>query len=249
MALVVAIGNPTPSYAGIDEWLRSVMNNGRHADKHYRPPRVKKTKTVDPLKALRHQMVTGDDLSEKQLGTLVKNGDDLAAFKLAQKIEAENDPERLDSAMRYYAQAFEGGREFAAPSIIRLLDTGVAADDPELLERTEGILEKQAIKDAGVRDALIRMYQSGKPFGEQAEKADALLVAAAESGDAQAALDLAYAQLKGGPAPENIEKAKGYLEIAAKADDLAIRTQAENILRGLQPGQPPILTVASETAQ
>lgn len=251
MALLVAIGNPTPSYAGFEDWLKGVMDApGKHAGRYYREPRTSKTrapKTVDPMKALRHKMVTGADLTEKQLGQLAKTGDDLAAFKLGQKIEAEGDPERLESAMRYYAQAVEGGREFAAPSIVRLLDTGVGADDQKLLDRAETILGKQALKDTGIRSALIRMYRAGKPFGAQGEKADALLVAAAEGGDTQAALDLAYSTLKLGPAPENIDKAEGYLQIAAKADDLSIRTQAENIMRGLEPGQTPILTVASET--
>src|SRR5690606_26215235 len=103
--------------------------------------------------------------------------------------------------------------------------------------------------DAVARDALIRMYREGAPFGPKAEEADALLVAAAEAGDARAALDLAYAMLKGVPNPAKIESARGYLTVAAEADDLAIRTQAENILRGLTPGQPPILTVASEALQ
>jgi hypothetical protein len=99
------------------------------------------------------------------------------------------------------------------------------------------------------RDALIRMYRAGDPFGLEPEKADALLVAAAEGGDAEAALDLAYATLAGVPNPAKIELAKGYLKIAAAAEELSIRTQAENILRGLEPGQPQILTIASETAQ
>ena len=71
-------------------------------------------------------------------------------------------------------------------------------------------------------------------------------MAAADGGDAKAALDLAYALLAGTPAPHKIEMAKGYLQVAAQAENLSIRTQAENILRGLEPGQPSILTVASE---
>ena len=248
LALLVALGNPVPSQAGVDDWLKGIMNApGRHAGKHYREPR--KVRQVDPMAALRHKMVSGVELSEKQLGQLVRSGDDLAAYKLGQKIEAAGDPARLPAAMGYYVTAVAGGREFAAASIIRLLDTGVGAGDPELLSRTETLLTAEATDHANVRDALIRMYRGGKPFGLKSDEADALLVAAANAGDAKAALDLAYASLTGVPDPARIEAAKGYLAIAAKAEDLSIRTQAENILRGLKPGQPPILTVASEIAQ
>jgi TPR repeat protein len=255
MAALVALGSPTPSYAGFDEWLKGVMKTpGRHAlqnrhhETHVKKKKVRRAKAADPMKQLRHRMVSGEELSEKQLASLVKNGDDLAAYKLAQKIEAGGDPDRLDDAMGYYVTAIKGGRDFAAAPVIKLLDAGVAADDPKLLERTETVLVAEATDHANVRDALIRMYRSGKPFGAEPQKADEMLIAAAEAGDAKAALDLAYAALTGVPNPAKIEFAKTYLAIAAKSEDLSIRTQAENILRGLTPGQPPVLTVASETS-
>jgi len=256
MTGLVSFGAPTPSQAGFNEWLKSVMNApGRHADPHDRArerqlqKKMRKAKVVDPLKQLRHQMVSGKTLTEKQLGRLIKNGDELAAYKLAQKIEAGGDPARLDDAMGYYVVAVKGGRDFALAPIIRLLDTGVAADDAKLLARVEKTLAAKAPDHDNARRALIRMYRDGEPFGLKPDAADALLAAAAEAGDARAALDLAYIMLAGVPNPARIESARGYLTIAARAEDLSIRTQAENILRGLEPGQPPILTVASETAQ
>jgi TPR repeat protein len=249
MALLVALGTATPSNADFDAWLKGVMDApGRHAGKHYPEPRKKRlVRKADPMKALRSAMVSGKELTEQQLGQLVKSGDELAAYKLAQKIEATQDPDRLPEAMANYVVAVNGGRDFATSSIVRLLDMGVGTDDPELLAGAEDALVAEAADDAKVRDQLIRMYRSGEPFGPKALEADAMLVAAAEAGDTEAALDLAYAMLAGVPNPARIEAAKGYLKIAVTAENLSIRTQAENILRGLEPGQPSILTVALET--
>lgn len=195
----------------------------------------RKPKVVDPLKLIRNKMVSGEEVTTAQLEKLAKSGDDLAAYNLGKRIEADGDATAYGTAVTYYVQAVEGGRTFAVKPIIRLLDAGAASDSPELLARTETLLAKQALSDDGTRDALIRMYRAGTPFGLHPDKADELLVAAAEAGDSQAALDLAFSLLSGTPDPAEIEKAKAYLAIAKASDQLNVRTMAENLLRALEP--------------
>ena len=209
----------------------------------------KAAKKVDPMKAIRNRMVAGNDVSDKELRKLADSGDDLGQFHYAKRLEERGDPEVIDTAATYYLKALKKDREAAERPLIRLLDGGTLGEEAELIADAEAILgERAADGDPVAREALIRMYRDGKPFGLAPEKADALLVAAAEGGDAKAALDLAYVMLRGVPAPDKLEAAKGYLKIAAAAEDLSIRTQAENILRGLEPGQPQILNVASEAS-
>jgi TPR repeat protein len=242
--VAVIAGGITPAHAGFDEWLKGVMNHpGRHALKGYRDPRP--PKVIDPMKAIRNKMVQGEAVSFKQLRQLANSGDDLAAYNLAKRIEEGGDASELPTAVAYYMRAVKGGRDFALRPIIRLLEAGVGADDPDLLGDAEKLLAGKALKDTFARDALIRMYRAGQPFGLQPEKADELLIASAEAGDSKAALDLAFALLSGVPGPAETEQAKGYLKIAATSETLNIRTMAENILRTLEPQ----LTASTETVQ
>ncbi len=225
--------------------------NARQAAEYARahPPRQavtrqpKQAKPVDPLKVIRTKMVAGKSVTYKQLRTLADSGDDLAAYNLGKRIEEGGTASEFDTALAYYAQAFEGGREFAIRPIVRLLEAGAAADSPKLLQRTEKILARHALEDTATRDKLIRMYRTGKPFGLAPEKADDLLAAAAEGGDGKAALDRAFALLAGTPDAARIEEAKTYLAIARASDEINVRTMAENLLRTLDPQ----LTAAAET--
>jgi TPR repeat protein len=177
---------------------------------------------------------------------LADSGDDLAQFYLAKRIEADSDPETLDTAARYYLQAAENGRGSAVQPLIRLLNADVFGRSLKDLASAQELLEGLAAKgDPVARDGLIAMYRSGTPFGLNPEYADQLLVFSAEGGDSKAALDLAFALLAGQPEPAEIEAAKGYLKIAAASETLNIRTMAENLLRTLEPQ----LTASTETVQ
>lgn len=203
-------------------------------------------KPVDQLTLIRNRMIAGKDVSYKEMQTLADSGDDLAQYYLAKRIEEANEPETLDAAVRYYRRAAENGRTSAVRPLIRLLNAGVLDEQPKNLASSQELLEKLAADgDATARDGLIAMYRAGKPFGLDPARADALLVASANSGDAKAALDLAFALLSGTPEPAEIEMAKGYLKVAAASDTLNIRTMAENLLRTLEPQ----LTASTEPLQ
>ena len=231
---------------GFDAWLKGIMDApGRHAGRHYREPRtLKVAKPVDPMALLRHKMTAGGKITDTQLKKLADSGDDLGAYNYAKRLDAAAVPETLPAALKYYMRAVNGGRNFALRPAIRLLEAGVGADDAKLLAEAQKLLEKTALKDAFARDALVKFYRSGVPFGSDPARADALIAEAAKAGDTKAALDLAYALLTGVPEPTEIEEAKGYLKIAALSETLSIRTVAENLLRNLDP-----ITVATETVQ
>lgn len=255
--IAVSISPVAVEAAGMMRLQRSLVDDSEHAmplipEFGYKKKLKKKkaAKKVDPMKVIRTRMIAGKKVTDKELRSLAKSGDDLGQYHYAKRLEERGAPDVLDDAAGYYLMALKKDRAAAERPLIRLLDDGTLDEEVELIADAEAILGKRAAKgDTVARDALIRMYREGEPFGSKVEEADALLVAAAEAGDAKAALDLAYAMLSGVPNPARIESAKGYLTIAAKAEDLSIRTQAENILRGLTPGQPQILTVASETSQ
>jgi len=201
-------------------------------------------KPIDPMKQIRNRMIAGKEVSYKDMQALADSGDDLAQLHLAKRIEADNDPATLDAAARYYRRAAENGRTSAVRPLIRLLNADVFLDQPKNLTSSQELLEKLAADgNATARDGLIGMYRTGKPFGLDPTRADALLVAAAKGGDAKAALDLAFALLSGTPQTAEIEEAKDYLKVAAASDTLNIRTMAENLLRTLEPQ----LTASTET--
>lgn len=248
LALAALVGcTVSPAHAGFDEWLRGVMDApGLHAGKHYRDARpAKAAKVVDPMRLIRNKMVSGAKVTTGQLQQLADSGDDLAAYNLGKRLEEEADPAQLPVAIGYYSRAVEGGRDFAIRPIVRLLEADVGADDPDLMAHSETLLTSKAIGDAFVRDALIRMYRAGKPFGLHPDKAEAMLSAAAEAGDSKAALDIAFVLLTGTPDATSIEIARAYLKIAATSDTLNVRTMAENLLRSLDTQR----TASTETAQ
>jgi TPR repeat protein len=202
-------------------------------------------KAVDPMKLIRNRMISGADVSYKEMQTLADSGDDLAQFYLAKRIEEANQPDTLDAAARYYRRAAENGRTSAVRPLIRLLNVEVFKEQPKNLASSQELLEKLAAKgDPVARDGLIAMYRTGKPFGLDPARADELMKASAEGGDPKAALDLAFALLAGTPDSAKIEEAKGYLKIAATSEALNIRTMAENLLRTLEPQ----LSAATETS-
>jgi TPR repeat protein len=192
-------------------------------------------KPVDPLKEIRNRMVAGKEVSDKELQKLADSGDDLAAYNFAKRIEGENDPERLDTAARYYLAALQSGRDSAVRPLANLLNAGVLDDAAEPLADAEAQFEKLSASNSVARDELIVMYRTGKPFGAKPARADELLAAAADAGDAKAALDLALKLMSGTPDESKRAKARAYLEAAAKAEDLSVRTMAENLLRTLEP--------------
>jgi TPR repeat protein len=193
-------------------------------------------KVVDPMRAIRNRMLAGDDVPYRDLQRLADSGDDLGAFYLAKQLETTGDPERLDTAGHYYLRALYDGRTAALRPTIRLLKAGAFDEAPGNLADARKILERLAAEgNADARDGLIAMYRSGVPFGAHPERADELLAASADAGDGKAAFDLAVALLSGAPAPEQIDRARGYLEVAALSETLNIRTMAENMLRNLEP--------------
>jgi TPR repeat protein len=231
---------PMPKYTIFGQPLKPKLKSKTRAA-------AKAIKPVDPMKALRARLVAGKPLTEKQLVRLADSGDSLGAYFLAKQLEGEATPDSASRAAGYYLAAYANGRKAAQVPLIRLLEANALAADEKRLDRAETLLNKRAKKgDTVAVAALTKMYRSGIPFGAQPDAAEALQMAAADGGDAQAALDLAIACLSGTPDDAARAKAAHYLELAARSDVLSIKTLAQNLLRSLEP--TPIALV-SETAQ
>ena len=137
----------------------------------------KAAKKVDPMKLIRTRMIAGKKVTDKELRSLAKSGDDLGQYYYAKRLEERLDPDVLDDAAGYYLTALKKGRDAAEKPLIRLLGSGVLDSQTELVADAEVVLGKLAGKgDATARDALISMYRQGQPFGLKPQEADAMLV-------------------------------------------------------------------------
>lgn len=237
---------PTPKFTLFGEPLKPNGRVDRKLQKSGNTAHAK-PKPVNPMKDLRARLVAGKTLTDKQLVRLADSGDSLGAFHLARKLEIVGDAESTARAARYYLSALAAGKTAAELPLTRLLEAGALADDDKALARAEKLLNLRAGKGSEIAvAALTRMYRSGTPFGADTARADALETAAAEAGDAKAALAIALAALSGTPDHAARERARHFLAIAAKSDILSTRAIAENLLAGLDG---PQLTLASETVK
>ncbi len=195
---------------------------------------------TDPnLRALRMRMVKSEPLTYAQLRSLADVGDGLAAFKVAQVLEAEQDPALVDDAIHYYAVAARTGRDFAVRRLVSLLMGGQVTLSEAQLRNVEDALVVQARTGNGIAaQALSDMYLRGQPFGLNEARAYEYLEASAQAGDADAAVRLGMIYMKGSAqVPRDTERARAMLTLAAGSPDLGSRTIAENLLRTL-PGAP-----------
>jgi hypothetical protein len=111
-----------------------------------------------------------------------------------------------------------------------------------------GTLRRKSIEDAlliatrrGNRDATVAladMYLAGLPFGEKADRAQALLKPLAKDGDGAAALQVALIAIGDDPArPGDGAVAREMLLLAAASPDLVAQSTAKNLLL-LLPAEP-----------
>jgi Sel1 repeat len=196
---------------------------------------------TDPaLRDLRMRMVGGASLTYKQVRALADAGDGLAAFKTAQALESEDDPDLLDDAIHYYAVAARTGRDFAVRRLVSLLRSYEPALKPGLQKNAEDALRFQASSGNVIAaQALSDMYLTGRPFGKNIARGMEYMELAAGKGDGKAAVRLAMMYLKGTDGlPADPELARAALTIAAGSADLGSRTIAENLLRTMP--EPPV---------
>lgn len=191
------------------------------------------------LKDLRKSMLKGRKISEVQLRTLADAGEGLAAARFAKRLEERGDPAFLDDAAHYYSIAVYMGRDFAVPRLIAILGKPEAEFSPARLRNIRGVLDRAARKGDPVAAAgLARLLLAGAPFGTDVPRARELLLAAAEAGDAEAALQLALALIQGKDGlPPDLEAARRALELAGANPDPGVQAMVLTLQRQLE-GSP-----------
>ena len=208
------------------------------------------------LKDLRRAMLAGTELSDLQLQSLADAGDGLAAARYAKRLEERKDPAFLGDAAHYYSIAVYMDRDFALPRLIALLGRPDVAFGPARLQNLRDVLDRAArrgdpVAAAGLGDLLLREA----PFPQDIPRAHALLLQAAEVGDAQAAIRLAMNQIKGMPGlPPDPASARRALELALDSPDPGVQSMARTLLGQLDAptagtGVIPISNAGTATAQ
>ena len=185
------------------------------------------------LRNIRAKMVSKRRVSFADMRLLADTGDGLAALLLAQRIESIGDPKLSADAVHYYSRAAYAGRASAVPALVRLLRTAGVKLDANKLKQAETALKTHAGRDSEVAtNALAKFYRTGAPFGLKPEEAERLLRDLAESGNLQAAFDVAVTLLTQGRRNANAkEDALKYLEMAKASDKPGLRAMAETLAR------------------
>jgi TPR repeat protein len=203
------------------------------------------------LQQARRRMLAGEQISWDDMRALADNGDGLAAFRFAQRIEGQGDPALLADAAFYYATAAYTNRDYAVGPLVRILGQPNVEFSPRRLEHIENALRAMALAgDAKAAEALTGFYTSGRPFGRQPEKALQFRLDLAEAGEPDAAMGLVLEAMSGSPTVAlDEEQVNLLLDVVEASDDLGLRTTAANIRRMVEAGQLPARTMASTTLE
>lgn len=196
---------------------------------------VRKTRDLPTayLQKTRKKMISGAEMSFKELQALADAGDGLAAFRLGKLLEERGEPDPTGTAAHYYAIAAYTGRAFAVPPLARLLKNDGAGYGTSRLRHGLNAMTVQALSgNAAAATLLGKMYADGAPFGYDLAKAETYLGMTKGGGSPKAILQLGVALMSdAADAATGHTGARSALTLAAQGDDLAVRVTAENLLR------------------
>ena len=207
------------------------------------------------LQGIRRRMLAHGTVSYHDLQLLADANDGLAAFFLAQRIEAANKSELAAAAIHYYAMAAFDGRASAVRPLIALLNQyGGQLPAATLKQASDGLNAQADHNNALAANSLVHFYGDNPIFGDEPTAVKRLLAKAAGAGDGNAALNLSIILMGAdqsppvtGLAPSARADALRYLQVAEAYGDLGTRTIAENLMRQL--GFDPTTTAAKDTSQ
>lgn len=183
------------------------------------------------LQNLRRSLIAGKRLRTADLRALADAGDSLAQMRFAKQLSETGDASLVRAQLHYYAMAAYNGRDGAVRPMLSLLRTHGSTLDAAVITNAEAALIAQAAH--GQADAiagLAKFYIAGTPFGTKGQEGLEMMSRVANTGDHQAALDLALQLIGDGQDGSGLEEARPYLEIAATSPDLAIQTMALSLL-------------------
>lgn len=186
------------------------------------------------LLAVRKRLSRGAHVRFDQLRDLADHRDGNAAFQLANRLDLQARPDLAADIAHYYGIAAVTGSGGAIFGFVEALDRV----DPERtsagrLEVLKNALLAYAIAgSSAATEALIRHHVSGTPFGPMQAELEALAAREGAQGAEAAALQLASEILQdGAAAPEDLRRARGYLEAAGRGHSL----RHQLIVQNLQP--------------
>lgn len=188
------------------------------------------------LRALRRQMHDGIALPPAALRELADLGDGLAAQRYARVLIGQDGARPSDIA--YYAAIAVGtGRIWTLPDMIAAMRQLDPASEPEARVRKYiSVLYGQAWGGNTLAlDAVAEFNGEGRLFGALSDKTRTRMIEqAGQNADGRLELRMALALLEkgvsGGMSPAETAEARRLLEQAARADSLAARATAENLL-------------------
>lgn len=203
------------------------------------------------LQQARRRMLAGEQISWNDMRALADNGDGLAAFRFAQRIEGQNDPALLGDAAFYYATAAYTNRDYAVGPLVRILNQPNVEFSPRRLEHIENALRAMALAgDAKAAEALTGFYMSGRPFGRQPEKALEFRLDLAEAGEPDAAMALVLEAMSGSSTLTlDEEQVLRLLDVVEASEDLGLRTTGANLRRMYESGLVPVASESPRTAE
>jgi hypothetical protein len=200
----------------------------------YKPFRRGITETVQlpaGLQTVRRNLIAGKRLRTADLRALADAGDSLAQMRFAKQLSEMNDPSLIRPQVHYYAMAAYNGRDGAVRPLLSLLRSHGPNLDASVLANAEAALVAQATHGhADAISGLAKFYVAGVPFGAKGPEGIEMMAKVAQTGDHQAALDLALKLIGDQPDGAGLQAAREYLEIAALSPEPAIKAMALSLL-------------------
>lgn len=198
-----------------------------------------KSNLPSELQLVRKRLLAGRSISYLQLQALADHGDSIGAFRMGERLNAQNDPDLATDALHYFSIAAYQSRAYAVRHMVEILSRADVKIAPAHLKQAEIALRAQALRgNEKAIDSLIRFYSEGKPFGTNRDQIEALLKAGAGSRNAESAFRLALMLLsEPGRTPDQTEQAARYLTIANKNGSIGVQASASNLLATLGNAQ------------
>ncbi len=207
------------------------------------PAKPAKPKTTGPashlpiaLQEARKRLLAGKRVSYGELQALADAKDGIGAFKLAERIQKQGDPNLATDALHYFAIAAHEDRGYAVGRMMEILGNDSLELSPSHLKSAEAALRLQARKgnDKAV-EGLIRLYSEGRRFGDKRDELEALLASGLGKKNGDTAFKLAVLLLSDRDrTPEQTEQATRFLAIAEENGSIGMKAAATNILAQLQ---------------
>lgn len=208
-----------------------------------KPAKPVKRKTMGPashlpvrLQETRKRLLAGKRVSYGELQALADAKDGIGAFRLAERIQQQNNPKLATDALHYFSIAAHQDRGYAVRHMLTILgDDGLELSRAHL-DSAEAALRLQARKgNEQAIEGLIRLYSEGRLFGDKRSELEALLAAGTGKKNGDAAFKMAVVLLSNRDrTPEQTETALRFLAIAERNGSIGMKAAASNLIVQLE---------------